>query len=106
MDYLTLVNLMKRSVIILTDSGGIQEEAPTLGVPVLVLCETTERPEAVAAGVARVVGTDTKRIVAETLHLLENSEAYASMAHAANPYGDGHAAMRIVHALLEHGQHG
>lgn len=99
-DYLTLVNLMKRSVLILTDSGGIQEEAPTLGVPVLVLREVTERPEAVAAGAARVVGTTTERIVAETLHLLSDAGDHASMARASNPFGDGHAAERIVQALL------
>ncbi len=105
-DYLTLVNLMKRSAVILTDSGGIQEEAPTLGVPVLVLRETTERPEAVAAGAARVVGTDSTRIVTETLHLLEDAEAHAAMAHVVNPYGDGHAAERIVRALLKDVQRG
>ncbi len=101
-DYLTLVQLMKHSSLILTDSGGIQEEAPSLGVPVLVLREVTERPEAVEAGVAQVVGTDTKRIVAESLRLLENPQAHAAMARAVNPYGDGHAAERIAQALLEH----
>ncbi len=100
-DYLTLVHLMKRSTLILTDSGGIQEEAPSLGVPVLVLREVTERPEAVEAGVARVVGTDTERIVAETFRLLDDPEAHAAMARPVNPYGDGHAAERIVKALLE-----
>jgi len=99
-DYLTLVNLMKRSTLILTDSGGIQEEAPALGVPVLVLRETTERPEAVAAGAARVVGTNAEGIVAETLHLLSDAGDHASMARASNPFGDGHAAERIVQALL------
>ncbi len=101
LDYLTLVALMQRSALILTDSGGIQEEAPSLGVPVLVLRETTERPEAVEAGVARVVGTDTQRIVAETFRLLDDAEAYAAMARGVNPYGDGHAAERIVQALME-----
>lgn len=100
-DYLTLAHLMKRSTLILTDSGGIQEEAPSLGVPVLVLREVTERPEAVEAGVARVVGTDTECIVTETFHLLDDSEAYAAMARPVNPYGDGHAAERIVQTLLE-----
>jgi UDP-N-acetylglucosamine 2-epimerase (non-hydrolysing) len=100
-DYLTLVKLMKRSTLILTDSGGIQEEAPSLGVPVLVLREKTERPEAVEAGVAEVVGTEVERIVGATLHLLNNSEAYEAMARQANPYGDGHAAERILDALLE-----
>lgn len=100
-DYLTLVALMQRSALILTDSGGIQEEAPSLGVPVLVLRETTERPEAVEAGVARVVGTDAQRIVAETFRLLNDPAAHAAMARGVNPYGDGHAAERIVQALLE-----
>jgi UDP-N-acetylglucosamine 2-epimerase (non-hydrolysing) len=102
-DYLTLVHLMKRSTLILTDSGGIQEEAPSLGVPVLVLREVTERLEAVEAGVARVVGTDTERIVAETFRLLDDPEVYAAMARPVNPYGDGRAAERIVEALLEWG---
>jgi UDP-N-acetylglucosamine 2-epimerase (non-hydrolysing) len=100
-DYLTLVHLMKRSTLILTDSGGIQEEAPSLGVPVLVLREVTERPEAVEAGVARVVGTDTERIVAKVFRLLDDPEAHAAMARPVNPYGDGHAAQRIVKALME-----
>ncbi len=100
-DYLALVHLMKRSTLILTDSGGIQEEAPSLGVPVLVLREVTERPEAVEAGVARLVGTDTERIVAETFRLLDDPEAHAAMARPVNPFGDGHAAERIAKALLE-----
>ena len=100
-DYLTLVHLMKRSTLILTDSGGIQEEAPSLGVPVLVLREVTERPEAVEAGVARVVGTATQRIVTETFRLLDDPQAYAAMARPVNPYGDGQASERIVKALLE-----
>ena len=83
-----------------TDSGGIQEEAPSLGVPVLVLREVTERPEAVEAGTVRVVGTDRERIVAEVVRLLEDADAYEQMAQAINPYGDGHAAERIVGALL------
>ncbi len=98
-DYLTLVNLMKRSRLILTDSGGIQEEAPALGVPVLVMREVTERPEAVDAGVARLVGADEARIVAEALRLLDDPAAHAEMARAVNPYGDGHAAERIADAL-------
>ncbi len=101
-DYLTLVQLMKHSSLILTDSGGIQEEAPSLGVPVLVLREVTERPEAVEAGVARVVGTDAEKIVAESVRLLQDSQAHAAMARAVNPYGDGHAAERIARALVEH----
>jgi UDP-N-acetylglucosamine 2-epimerase (non-hydrolysing) len=100
-DYLTLVHLMKRSTLVLTDSGGIQEEAPSLGVPVLVLREVTERPEAVEAGVAQVVGTGVERIVTEVFRLLDDSEAHAAMARPVNPYGDGHSARRIVEALLE-----
>lgn len=99
-DYLTLVHLMRRSKLVLTDSGGIQEEAPSLGVPVLVLRETTERPEAVAAGVARVVGTDPEQIVAETRLLLDNTAVYRQMSRAVNPYGDGQASTRIVQLLL------
>jgi UDP-N-acetylglucosamine 2-epimerase (non-hydrolysing) len=99
-EYLPLVHLMKRSYLVLTDSGGIQEEAPSLGKPVLVLREVTERPEGVEAGTARVVGTDGARIVAEARRLLTDRAAYDQMAHAVNPYGDGHAAARIVDALL------
>lgn len=102
-NYLTLVHLMKHSRLILTDSGGIQEEAPSLGVPVLVLRETTERPEAVEAGVAKLVGTDEETIVTEALRLLEDPAAYQAMAQAINPYGDGHAAERIVE-VLRHGR--
>lgn len=100
LDYLPLVHLMKRSYLVLTDSGGIQEEAPALGKPVLVLREVTERPEGVDAGTVRLVGTCRKRIVSETRRLLEDSVAYERMALATNPYGDGHAAERIVGALL------
>jgi len=100
-DYLTLVNLIKRSTLVLTDSGGIQEEAPTLGVPVLVLREVTERPEAVEAGVARIVGTDPDRIVGEAFRLLEDPEAHRAMARAIHPYGDGHTAERIVGEMLK-----
>jgi UDP-N-acetylglucosamine 2-epimerase (non-hydrolysing) len=99
LDYLPLIHLMKRATLVLTDSGGIQEEAPGLGKPVLVLREVTERPEAVAAGTVRIVGTDRGRIVNETMRLLENNLAYSQMAHAVNPYGDGRAAERIVGAL-------
>jgi UDP-N-acetylglucosamine 2-epimerase (non-hydrolysing) len=105
-DYLTLVHLMKRSTLILTDSGGVQEEAPSLGVPVLVLREVTERPEAVEAGVAQVAGTDTERIVAEAFRLLDDPDAHAAMARPVNPYGDGHAAERIVEALVERDEDG
>jgi UDP-N-acetylglucosamine 2-epimerase (non-hydrolysing) len=100
-DYLTLVHLMKRSYLLLTDSGGIQEEAPTLDVPVLVLREVTERPEAVSAGAAKLVGTKTEEILEEASLLLEEPGAHAAMARAVNPYGDGHAAVRIVAALLQ-----
>lgn len=95
-DYLPFVYLMRRSHLILTDSGGIQEEAPSLGKPVLVMRDTTERPEAVAAGTVRLVGTDSIRLVAESSRLLDSDTAYASMSHALNPYGDGQAASRIA----------
>jgi UDP-N-acetylglucosamine 2-epimerase (non-hydrolysing) len=100
LDYLPLVALLKRAKIVLTDSGGLQEEAPGLGVPVLVMREVTERPEGLAAGTVRLVGTGTARIVAEARRLLDDSEAYDHMARAVNPYGDGHAAERIVAAIL------
>lgn len=100
LDYLPMVHLMKRSYLVLTDSGGIQEEAPGLGKPVLVLREVTERPEAVEAGTVRVIGTGRERIVAEVVRLLEDPLAYRQMAQAVNPYGDGQAAQRIVSALL------
>lgn len=100
LDYRSLVWLMHRSHLILTDSGGIQEEAPSLGKPVLILREVTERPEGIAAGCAELVGTEIDRIVAVTTELLDDTERYGRMAHAANPYGDGHAAERIVRALL------
>lgn len=100
LDYLSLVHLMQCSYLILTDSGGIQEEAPALGKPVLVLREVTERPEAVAAGVAKVIGTGRERIVEEAARLLEDQAEYQAMAQAVNPYGDGHASQRIVAALL------
>jgi UDP-N-acetylglucosamine 2-epimerase (non-hydrolysing) len=101
LDYLPFVHLVKRSTLILTDSGGIQEEAPSLGVPVIVLREVTERPEGVQAGTVRLVGTDTARIVAEARRLLDDPEAHAQMAHSANPYGDGHAAERIAQAIVD-----
>ena len=100
LEYLPLVNLMKYATLVLTDSGGIQEEAPGLGKPVLVLRETTERPEAVDAGTVRLVGTCRKSIVEWTERLLEDKVEYDHMAHAVNPYGDGHAAERIVKAIL------
>jgi UDP-N-acetylglucosamine 2-epimerase (non-hydrolysing) len=101
LDYLPLVQVMKRAALVLTDSGGLQEEAPGLGVPVLVLREVTERPEGVRAGTVRLVGTDPERIIAETRRLLDDPVAHAAMAQAVNPYGDGYAAERIVRALLE-----
>ena len=100
LDYLSLVHLLKRSYLVLTDSGGLQEEAPGLGVPVLVLREVTERPEGVEAGAVRVVGTQRECIVAETARLLEDVESYRQLARAVNPYGDGRAAERIVSELL------
>jgi UDP-N-acetylglucosamine 2-epimerase (non-hydrolysing) len=102
LDYLPFVRLMQISTLILSDSGGVQEEAPALGKPLLVLRETTERPEAVECGVARVVGTDPERIFAEASLLLTDSAAYDAMAHAANPFGDGRAAGRIAD-ILENG---
>jgi len=101
LDYLPLVHLMKRAVLILTDSGGIQEEAPAFGIPVLVLRETTERPEGIEAGTLKLVGTEINRIVQEATRLLDDPIAYGEMAKAANPFGDGHAAERIVDVLLK-----
>jgi UDP-N-acetylglucosamine 2-epimerase len=101
LDYLALVQLMKRSTLILTDSGGIQEEARGLKIPVLVMRDTTERPEGVAAGVVRLVGTSRERIVSETSRLLQDPTELDRMAKGANPYGDGHAAERIVARLLQ-----
>jgi UDP-N-acetylglucosamine 2-epimerase (non-hydrolysing) len=99
LDYEPFVYLMRRASILLTDSGGIQEEGPSLGKPVLVMREVTERPEAVTAGTVRLVGADTDRIVREVERLLDNDSEYASMAHAINPYGDGQAAQRIRSVL-------
>jgi UDP-N-acetylglucosamine 2-epimerase (non-hydrolysing) len=100
-NYLPMVHLLKAATLVLTDSGGIQEEATGLGKPTLVLREKTERPEGIDAGVLKLVGTDTQKIVTETQKLLDDPAAYAQMAHAANPFGDGHAAEKIVQALLE-----
>lgn len=99
-DYLPFVYLMKQSYLILTDSGGIQEEAPTLGKPVLCMRDTTERPAAVSAGTVRLVGTCDKTIVEETVRLLDDGLAYQMMSHANNPYGDGKTSQRIVEAVL------
>jgi len=100
-DYLPFVYLMTQAHIILTDSGGIQEEAPSLGKPVLVMRDTTERPEAVDAGTVKLVGTDTQKIIQQVNILLNNQQAYQEMSHAHNPYGDGKACKRIVSAILK-----
>lgn len=100
-DYLSFVYLMKSAYFILTDSGGIQEEAPSLGKPVLLMRDTTERPEAVNAGVVQLVGTDVVKIVESISDLLTNSDSYARMSQAQNPYGDGKAAERILKIFLE-----
>ncbi|MBI2265416.1 MAG: UDP-N-acetylglucosamine 2-epimerase (non-hydrolyzing) [Armatimonadetes bacterium] len=99
-DYEVLINIMKESFLVLTDSGGMQEEAPSLGKPVLVLRETTERPEGVDAGIARVLGSDADKIYQETARLLSCSSSYEAMARVANPYGDGKAAKRTISAIL------
>ena len=99
LDYLDFVYLMSRSYIVLTDSGGIQEEAPGLGKPVLVMRDTTERPEALEAGTVKLVGTDYDRIVLEVSSLLDDPAVYDTMSHAVNPYGDGKACPRIVEKL-------
>jgi UDP-N-acetylglucosamine 2-epimerase (non-hydrolysing) len=101
LDYEPFVYLLKHSHIVLTDSGGIQEEAPSLGKPVLVMRDVTERPEAVEAGTVRLVGADRDRIVASVAELLDNDACYAAMARAHNPYGDGKACARIVSILRD-----
>jgi UDP-N-acetylglucosamine 2-epimerase (non-hydrolysing) len=98
--YLSLVHLLKHAYLILTDSGGIQEEATGLGIPCLVLRQVTERPEGIDAGVLKLVGTDTDTIIDEAAHLLDDQSAYQAMSHAANPYGDGNAAIKILERLL------
>ncbi|MEI6285593.1 MAG: UDP-N-acetylglucosamine 2-epimerase (non-hydrolyzing) [Bacillota bacterium] len=100
LEYQPFANLIAKSCIVLTDSGGVQEEAPALGKPVLVLRDTTERPEAIQAGTVRLVGTDEEAIYKATRELLADEQAYAKMSQAANPYGDGIAALRIVKTLL------
>lgn len=100
-DYVEFIDLMSRSYFLLTDSGGIQEEAPSLGKPVLVLRDKTERPEALAAGTARLVGTDVERIVAEATLLLEDNEEYNRRAGVKNPFGDGQASQRIAEAIRQ-----
>lgn len=99
LDYLDFVWFMQRAYLILTDSGGVQEEAPYLGKPVLVMREVTERPEAVRAGTVALVGTDTQRILAEVSRLLDDPELHAAYSRRINPYGDGRASRRIVDAL-------
>lgn len=99
LDYVDFVSMMAKSTLVLTDSGGIQEEAPGLGKPVLVMRDTTERPEAVDAGTVRLVGTDKEKIIDEVSRLLDDKEWYRQMSHAVNPYGDGHACLRILDVL-------
>ena len=94
-------NFQNKAYLILTDSGGVQEEAPSLGKPVLVLRETTERPEGITAGTLKLVGTDDEKIYKEVKELLNNKEAYEKMSKAANPYGDGQASKRIVDIIVE-----
>lgn len=101
LEYLSLVHFLKHSKLVLTDSGGIQEEATGLGIPTLVLREVTERPEGVKAGVLKLVGTNSQQIFTKTKILLEDDALYQKMAHAANPFGDGHASSRIVESLLD-----
>lgn len=103
LDYVSFVDLMRRAYIVITDSGGIQEEGPSLGKPILVLREKTERPEAVIEGTVKLVGTNEDLIVREASQLLDDPEAYQAMARRHNPYGDGHASRRIADALLERG---
>ncbi|MEL6470977.1 MAG: UDP-N-acetylglucosamine 2-epimerase (non-hydrolyzing) [Cyanobacteria bacterium J06623_4] len=104
LDYAQLVGAMKRAYLLLTDSGGLQEEAPGLGKPVLVLRETTERPEAIAAGTAKLVGTQPSEVVAAATTLLQSEQAYAAMARAVNPFGDGHASERIAKIVTDYFQ--
>ena len=101
LQYLEFVHLMSKATIVLTDSGGIQEEAPGLGKPVLVMRDTTERPEALASGTVHLVGTDYDKIMTEVSTLLDEQEAYRKMSHAVNPYGDGKACNRIVRILKD-----
>ena len=101
LDYVSFVDLIRRAYLVVTDSGGIQEEGPSLGKPILVLRDKTERPEAVEAGTVRLVGTDEDRIVAEVEALLDNATAYAAMSRTHNPYGDGRASGRIVNIIKQ-----
>ena len=99
LEYLSFVYLMEKSAIVLTDSGGIQEEAPGLGKPVLVMRDTTERPEALDAGTVKLVGTDYEKIISEVSRLIDDEDHYDVMSKAINPYGDGHACERIADVL-------
>jgi UDP-N-acetylglucosamine 2-epimerase (non-hydrolysing) len=99
LSYVPFIDLMRRASLLLTDSGGVQEEGPSLGKPVLVMRDTTERPEAVAAGVARLVGTDEATIIEQASRLLDDSAEYENMARRVNPYGDGRSSERIVAAM-------
>jgi len=99
LDYFSFVWLMNRAYLILTDSGGIQEEAPSLGKPVLVLRKTTERPEGIKAGTAKLIGTDSESIFSEIMKLLKDKKAYQGMAKIVNPYGDGKASERIINII-------
>ena len=101
LDYTDFIYLMSKSYLVISDSGGIQEEAPSLGKPVLVTRETTERPEAVAAGTVELVGTNTKKIVSTTLSLFEDRQKYIQMSSSLNPYGDGRASERILKILKD-----
>lgn len=101
LDYPHFIRALELAHVVLTDSGGVQEEAPALGKPVLVMRETTERPEGVAAGTARLIGTDEERIVSEIFTLLDDSHAYSAMARAHNPFGDGHASARIARVIAD-----
>ena len=101
-EYLPFIYLMQSSYLILTDSGGIQEEAPSLGKPVLVMRDTTERPEAVAAGTVKLVGTDTNKIIFEVSELLTNEDTYKKMSFSHNPYGDGHACKKILDEIINY----
>jgi UDP-N-acetylglucosamine 2-epimerase (non-hydrolysing) len=104
LDYVSFVDLMRRAYILVTDSGGVQEEGPSLGKPILVMREKTERPEAVEAGTVRLVGSDVRRIVGEATRLLDDAAEYDRRAHIHNPYGDGHASERIVEAIVGFGE--
>jgi UDP-N-acetylglucosamine 2-epimerase (non-hydrolysing) len=99
-EYTDFVGLLSMAYLVLTDSGGVQEEAPTFGKPVLVLRDTTERPEGVEAGTARLVGADRAKIVSETFRLLDDDECYSTMSRSHNPFGDGRASERIAKVLL------